>query len=266
MKRFKVFAEFHPFLFLIILGFISLFLIILAYSWEELFKGSEQNQYIGQSVIQLASTLFLIFVLWRFGWLRDSGFTSIGRGQTWIIIILPFIYVLAKDIYLLTGEFSFELSKPTLLFWRGLSSLTTGLFEETVFRGVVLFSFLLLWGHSRSGMIKSISVAALLFGGVYILRLAENPVPQTVLTVLTFVLAGFFYGVILVHGRSIWIPIAFHGLHNAVMNLNMAGKNAVETPLGSFFILLTTIPVFLLGIYLLKRIPQVTTQRSNFQR
>jgi membrane protease YdiL (CAAX protease family) len=97
-------------------------------------------------------------------------------------------------------------------------------------------------------------VTALLFGGVHILRLAENPVPQTVLAMLTAVLSGFFFGVILLHGRSIWIPIVFHSLHNAAVNLSMAGKNAVETPLISFFILVTTIPVFLLGIYLLKKI------------
>jgi len=91
---------------------------------------------------------------------------------------------------------------------------------------------------------------------MHILRLGENPLPQTVLAMLTAVLAGFFYGVILLHGRSIWIPIVFHGLHKAVVNLSMAGKNAVETPLISFFILVTTIPVFLLGIELLKKIPQ----------
>jgi membrane protease YdiL (CAAX protease family) len=256
MRRFKVFAEFHPFLFVMIFVFISALLIAIAYLWGELFQGSELSQYIGQSVTQLVSTLFFIFILWRFGWLRASGFTSIGRSQTWILITLPFLYVLAKDIYLITGDFSFELSNPALLFWLGLSSLTTGLFEETLFRGVVLFSFLLLWGHSKSGMTKSISVTALLFGGMHILRLVENPAPQTLLTMLTAVLAGFFFGVILLHGGSIWIPIVFHSLHNAVVNLNMAGKNAVETILGSFLILLTIIPVFLLGIYLLKKIPQ----------
>ncbi len=256
MKRFKAFAEFHPFLFVAIFVFISLLLIAVAYLWGELFQGSELSQYIGQSVTQLVSTLFLIFILWKFGWLGASGFTSIGRSQTWILITLPFLYVLAKDIYLITGEFSFELSNPALLFWLGLSSLTTGLFEETVFRGVVLFSFLRLWEHSGSGMTKSISVTALLFGGMHILRLAENPVSQTLLAMLTAVLAGFFYGVILLHGRSIWIPIVFHSLHNAGINLNMAGKDAVETPLERFFILVTAIPVFLLGIYLLKKIPQ----------
>lgn len=256
MKKFKVFAEFHPFLLVMIFVFISAFLIAVAYSWGELFQGSELNQYIGQSITQLISTLCFIFIIWRFGWLRASGFTSIGRSQTWILITLPFLYMLAKDIYLITGEFSFELSNPALLFWLGLSSLTTGLFEETLFRGVVLFSFLLLWDHSRSGMTKSISVTALLFGGMHILRLAENPVPQTLLTMLTAVLIGFFYGVILLHGGSIWIPIVFHGLHKAVVNLSMAGKNALETPRISFFILVTTIPVFLLGIYLLKKIPQ----------
>lgn len=254
MKRFKVFAALHPFLFVIILVFIATFLIAIAYSWGELFQASELNQHIGQSITQLVSTLFFIFILWRFGWLRASGFTSIGRGQTWIIIILPFLYVLAKDIYLITGDFSFVLSNSTLLFWLGLSSLTTGLFEETLFRGVVLFSFLLLWDHSSSGMTKSISASALLYGGIHILRLVENPAPQTVVAMLTAVLAGFFYGVILLHGGSIWIPIAFHCLHNAVVNLSMAGKDAVETPIISILILVTYIPVFLLGIYLLKKI------------
>jgi len=261
MKRFKVFASFHPFLFAMILVFISLFLIAIAYLWGVLFPCSELNQYIGQSIIQLVSTLFLIFILWRFRWLRASGFTSIGRGQSWMIIILPLIYVLAKDIYLTTGDFSFELSHPSLIFWLGLSSLTTGLFEEILFRGVVLFSFLLLWDHSRSGITKSISVAALLYGGIHILQLVENPVPQTLLTMLTAVLAGFFYGVILLHGGSIWISIVFHGLHNAVVNLNIVGKNAAETPPISFFILLTYIPVFLLGICLLKKIRQINAQR-----
>lgn len=261
MKRFKVFAALHPFLFVTIVVFFSAFLIAIAYLWGVFFPCSELNQYIGQSITQLVSALCFIFILWRFDWLRASGFTSIGRGQTWIIIILPLIYVLAKDIYLMTGDFSFELSRPTLLFWLGLSSLTTGLFEETLFRGVVLFSFLLLWDHSRSGMTKSISVTALLFGGIHILRLVENPLPQTVLTMLTAVLAGFFYGVILLHGGSIWIPIVFHCLHNAVLNLNMAGKNAVEAPLINLLILLTYIPVFLLGIFLLNKIRQINRQR-----
>ncbi len=257
MKRFKAFAALHPVLFVMIFVFISVLLIAIAYSWGVLFPRSEPSQYIGQSITQLVSALCFIFVLWRFGWLRASGFTSMGRGQTWIFITLPFLYVLAKDVYLITGDFSFGLSNPTLLFWLGVSSLTTGFFEETVFRGVVLFSFLLLWDHSRSGMTKSISVNALLFGGIHVLRLAESPVHQTLLVMLTAVLIGFFYGVILLHGRSIWIPIVFHSLHNAVLNLNMAGKNAVETPLESFFILVTTIPVFLLGIYLLKKIRQI---------
>lgn len=256
MKKFRLFTAVYPYLHVIVLIFFTMTLIVIAYIWGELFQGSEPSQYIGQSITQLVSTLFFIFILWRFGWLRASGFTCVGRAQTWVIIILPLIYVLAKDIYLITGEFSFELSNPTLIFWLGLGSLTTGLFEETVFRGVVLFSFLRLWDHSRSGMTKSILMAALLFGGIHVLRLAENSVPQTLLGMFTAALAGFFYGVILLHGRSIWIPIVFHGLHNAVINLNMAGRNAAETPLISFFMLVTYIPVFLLGIYLLKRIPQ----------
>jgi membrane protease YdiL (CAAX protease family) len=257
MKKFKVFEEVHPYLYIIVLIFLTMILIVLAYMWGALFQGSERNQYIGQSLTQLVSTLFLVFVIWRLGWFRVSGFTFIGRSQTWMIVLLPLVYVLLKDIYLTTGEFSFDLSNPTLVIWLGLSGFATGLFEETVFRCIVLFYFLRLWGYSKHGVTKSILMAALLYGGFHVLCLAENPLPQTFLFMLTVALAGFFFGVILLHGQSIWIPIVFHGLHETVINLNMAGKNALETPLIIFFMLVTYIPVFLLGIYLLKKIPQI---------
>lgn len=265
MKRFKVFATLHPALFVLFIVLISVLLIAIAYLWGVLFPGSALCQYVGQSLLQAVSTLCLVFLLWRFGWLQISGFGSLGRGRTWIIIILPFVYTLAKDIYFLTGEFSFELSNPRLGFWLGLSGLTTGLFEETVFRGVVLSSLLLLWDHSRFGLTKSLSVTALLFGGIHLVRLVENPVPQTVLAMIAAVLAGFFYGVISLSGGSIWIPIAFHGLYEAALSLNLAGKNAVETPLTSLFIVLTYSPVFLLGLSLLKRIPLAESGRRTIE-
>jgi membrane protease YdiL (CAAX protease family) len=240
----------------IVLIFFALILIAVAFAWGKIFQGSELNQHIGQSITQIGSALFFVFVIWRFGWLRASGFAAVGRGRTWLLVTFPFIYVLAKDIYLTTGEFSFELTDPASIFWPGLSGLTAGLLEETVFRGIILFYFLRLWGRAKSGLTKSLFIAALLFGGIQLLRLAENPWPQTLLDMLTASLTGFFYGVVLLHGQSIWIPIVFHGLHDAVVNLNMVGKNVVETPRLSVFMLLTTIPVFLFGIYLLKKIPR----------
>ncbi len=255
MQRFELFEEQHPCLNSILLIFFTIILIVMAYAWREISKSSELNQYIGQSITQLISTLFFVFIIWRLGWLHLSGFTFIGRSQTWLLIMLTLIYVLAKDVYLTAGGFSFELSNSTLVFWLGLSGLAAGLFEETVFRGIVLFYFLRLWGCSKSGLTRSIFMAALLFGGIRVLKLTENPWPQTALSIFTAVFAGFFYGVILLHGQSIWIPIVFHGLYDTVINLNIAGENGTETPLISFFVLVTYIPVFLLGVYLLKSIP-----------
>jgi len=256
MSRLKFIKTVRPNFSAKVLIFLTIVLIIIACGWEKLLQISALNQYIGQSVIQIVSTLCFICILWRFGWLRASGFIRIGQGRTWIIIIFPLIYVLTKDIYLITGDLSFDFPNPHLIFWLSLSSLTTSLFEETLFRGLVLFSFLLLWDHSKFGIVKSITVSASLFGGIHVLQLAENPLPQTLLIMLTAVLGGFFYGVILLHGGSIWIPIVFHGLHNAGVNLFTAGWNFTEKPLINFFILMTYIPVFLLGVYLLKKLPQ----------
>jgi membrane protease YdiL (CAAX protease family) len=156
MNRFKVFAVVHPYLNVIVSIFITMTLIVIAYAWGEVFQSSVLIQYVGQSIISLVSTLFFVFIIRRFGWLRASGFTSIGRRQAWLKILVIFIYILAINLCLTTGKSSFELSNPALIFWLGLSSLTAALFEETVFRGVVLFSFLWLWGYSKSGITKSI--------------------------------------------------------------------------------------------------------------
>ncbi len=263
MKRFKVVEEIRPYLYVIVLIFFTIILIAIAFAWGEVFQGSELNQYIGQSITQFVSALFLVFIIWRLGWLQNSGFTFIGRIHTWLLILLPLVYVITKDIYLTAGDFSFKVYDPPKFFWSGLSSLAAGLFEETVFRGIVLFYFLRLWGSSKSGLTKSILTAALLFGGIQVLRLTEYPVIQTVLCMLTAVLAGFFYGVILLHGQSIWIPIVFHGLYDTAVNLNMTGKNVTETPYISFFVLMSYIPVFLLGVYLLQKILHTGGNRTN---
>jgi len=256
MSSLKFSKSFHLYLYAIVVIFFTIVLIAMACGWEKFLQISVLNQHIAQSVVYLLSTLFLVFVIWRLGWLQSSGFTFFGRIKTWLIILFPLIHVLTKDFYFITRDFSLKISEPRLVFWSGFSGFASGFFEETVFRGIVLFYFLRSWGHSISGIVKSITVSASLFGGIHVLQLAENPLPQTLLIMLTAVLAGFFYGVILLHGGSIWIPIVFHGLHNAGVNIFIAGRTFSEKSLINFFILITYIPVFLLGIYLLKKIPQ----------
>lgn len=256
LERFKVLVGFHPYLVLTALVFLILILIAVAYFWGQWIQDSVINQCVVQFTTQLISSLFFLFILWQLCLLKASGFTRMGRSKTWSVAAMFLIYMVVINIYLRTGEFFFELSDPDLTFWLSLSSLVAGLFEETVFRGVVLFIFLWLWRGSKYCVAKSVSISALLFGCISILRLDGNSLFQILLSMLVATLAGFFYGAILLHGRSIWIPIVFHGLHNVGINLNMIGKDAIETPQTSLYLLLAYIPLFAVALHLLKKIPR----------
>ena len=249
----------HPCLFMTVFVLVIVLLIAIAYFSERWTKDSEVNQWIIQSITQLISFAFFVFILWQSGWLQDTGFARFGRSTTWGIAIVIFLYLAAAHFFFKTGPLFSRMPEPDFIFWLIFGSLIAGLFEELAFRGIFLFTFLWLWRRAKYQVVKSISATALLFGFVSILKTDGNSFYQTVWGVLTAAVAGFVYGVLLLHGKSIWIPVVLHGLHNVGMNLFMVDGNAAESLRPDLFLLLASIPVFLLGIYLLKRIP------SNFR-
>ena len=138
-----------------------------------------------------------------------------------------------------------------------LSQLTIGMVEETVYRGLVLYTFVRLWANTRWGLVASVLLSALFFGASHMVWVAfGKPVLQSTLLSLSAFESGVFYGAIVLASGSIWPAVILHGLVNAAVNVNLIGfPNYQETGKPGIRMVLLELPVVLFAIYLLYQIP-----------
>jgi membrane protease YdiL (CAAX protease family) len=139
--------------------------------------------------------------------------------------------------------------------------MNTGIFEEAVFRGVVLYSFLRLWGNEKHGVFKSVIYCSALFGLVHIDRYVAygGYIDDTIFRVLSTFLAGIFYGALLLHGKSIWIPIVCHSAGN-ILHADIVyymNPDMFHNPGPILWICphLATLAMGLYGLYLIRKAP-----------
>ena len=92
----------------------------------------------------------------------------------------------------------------------------TGLFEEVLFRGLILKLLLVKMGHTKKGIINAIIISSVIFGLLHIinsiagtLEIATN-IEQIVATTGF----GFLYAVLYLRTKNLWVPILLHGFVN----------------------------------------------------
>lgn len=152
-----------------------------------------------------------------------------------------------------------------------------GIFEEGLFRGIIMQAFLAKMGKTRGGLIWAVAINGLIFGFVHILLawilggvdLSALGLLQAVLKTLSAGMAGFFFGAVYLKTRNIWGISLVHGLSDLLLmvgSLLFTGSNAVSYVssdpkqamsailINSLFILLY-IPLVISGWKQLKTIP-----------
>lgn len=129
-------------------------------------------------------------------------------------------------------------------------------FEEIVFRGIILYSLLRLYGSSQGGIFKCVLVSSILFGLVHFTR---GDMIEVMCRIFVVFLAGFFYGALMVRGRSLWIPVACHSLSNIAISIlsaiSFSHKLIPLIPYPEFWLILAQVPATLCGFYLILRTP-----------
>lgn len=108
-----------------------------------------------------------------------------------------------------------------------MRQVVVGFVEETMFRGILLYALVRVWGGSRRGMLAAIGMTALLFGTLHSLQaLAGNDGLQLVLTILNCVVAGIWLGAMVLWGGSVWPAVLLHALSNAIVQLTFLSGTA----------------------------------------
>ncbi|MDC0753137.1 CPBP family intramembrane glutamic endopeptidase [Enterococcus innesii] len=194
-----------------------------------------------QQEIPLA--LLTVLLLIGIGGISLIKFKTKGIGFTFkksILYLLPGVLISISSI---TGAMSSHSSiQPN---WLALVSqaiifyFLLGIFEEGLFRGIIMHAFLAKMGKTRGGLIWAVAINGLIFGFVHILLdwflsgvdLSTLGLLQAILKTLSTGMAGFFFGAVYLKTRNIWGISLVHGLSNLLLmvgSLLFTGSNAIS--------------------------------------
>jgi len=227
MKRFSSWAVRRPILFSVlfcvpvILAFLTLASVI-SEVFNHLAGWGSNGDYVGNTIGLVIGSVFLYELLRRFEWLDVVGLRK-PQPVAGLFIVPPLLYVITVMFYVSSGTFDLDFSDPLRSSLITIRMLSTGLFEETAFRGVILSAMLLAWGSTKRGILKCFLISSLLFGMMHLINLlSRDMLPSISNAVYTCFTGALFAGVTL-RCRSIWPAVLLHGMCNALLSLNRLG-------------------------------------------
>ncbi len=209
------------------------------------------------TISRLGVTICTLWLIWRLGWLEESGVTRLGSGPVWLLALGGMVYFACACLYAFYGKVAFDFSTLIRLPAARTTILTqfvVGLSEEILFRGIVIYALTQVWGRTWYGMIGSVLLSSLLFAVLHITQVFSHgvsPASATILTLETFIIS-IWWGVLVLLGGSIWPAVVLHFLVNAVVPVQGLTVPMIEPEILVYKRLLWfSIPLGLLGIGLL---------------
>jgi membrane protease YdiL (CAAX protease family) len=172
MRRVYQFAGNHPVYFVLLLLLLWVIVGAIAVILISLLFNLPITAYAAQSLGTLTATAVLLIITWHFGWLRPAGMTSLGTWKVWLYALAALVYLVLVYGLVFFGEIAFD---PAVFSLSGeaiaiiLRQVIVGLVEEIVFRGVVLYALVRVWGKSRRMLAASVILAAFLFGSFHLI-------------------------------------------------------------------------------------------------
>lgn len=260
MDAIKAFAEKRPLAFVLLI-FLFWFLVgaILAVG-SAATLGVPIIEDVPQMVGTLGATFVLLVIAGRMGWLRSIGITRFGGWRVWLMAIPLLAYMIFAYLYGFFGDVSFDFG----VFGRSeeargilLRDGIVGFVEETLFRGIILYALVRVWGRSKRGIIVSVIVQAALFGVLHVLQVITGSSLTTALMVmLNSFLSAIWWGVMVLQWRSLWPVILFHSLSNISVLVKGIASAYIEPAVAAYGrATLLEMPLVVLGIWLLVRTP-----------
>jgi membrane protease YdiL (CAAX protease family) len=225
----RMFKEqaYRYFLFGILAIAVSFFLsdLILSEMAKYVKMSSDLRETLGEA-FRLVVLMVVIFAGHMQGWIYASDRERFIHGM---LIGLPILAIAAVQLVLSIvqadpGYFSnTELVASTIVTYT-----LTGIFEELLFRGVVLNAFQDAFAAKRAGTIwVSLVLSALAFGLMHLANLASGQnVVGTLMQVIEATAVGLCFGAVYLRCRNIWVVVILH----ALTDLSRAiGTNAQST-------------------------------------
>ena len=186
------------------------------------------------SIGRLAVTACILFLAWRMDWLKASGISRAGRRQVWLLALVGLVYFASASLYSFYGRIAFDFSSLLQLpdaRATVINHFIAGLSEEILFRGLILYALLRVWGSTTRGIFGGVLLASALFALVHITQVFTYGVSlsSALLLVLQALVVAFWWGALVVMGGSIWPAVVLHFVVNAVVAVQGLTTPVVES-------------------------------------
>jgi membrane protease YdiL (CAAX protease family) len=252
MMRLQAFAERRPivFAFVVTVGFLLLLTlpeIAVRGRGDETIEaaGILTRAVIAAGAFGLASAL---------GWRERAGLAAPRRARPWALIVLPLVYLGLVYPFLFTGSFAPNLRDPGLTALVGGDAFAAGVMEELIFRGLIFYALLRVWGRTRAGIVRASVVSSLFFSLPHVTNIFFGHQPLRVgAQILWAFLLGVAFAFLVYAGSNVW-PTAFtHGAIDAIVTTNRMGKVINLTPSMAVIMVLAAIPVLIYAYVVMRK-------------
>jgi membrane protease YdiL (CAAX protease family) len=267
MNRISGLADKKPLVFVILalLAWLGLGTVIVFVA-ASLFQVPITDPHI-QEAGTLGATGVLLLLASRLGWLRKIGVTAFGTWTIWALTLLLGCYLVLSGFYSFFGEVTFDIRS---LFGTQearailLRQPIVGFVEETMFRGILLYALVRVWGQTRRGLVAAVVVQAALFGTIHALQIiAGSTLANAVANVLNTFVFGVWLGMLVLSVASLWPAIVLHAVSNAFMLIKGLNTRWVDpVSLGYIRAALFDFLLVLVGLWIILRVRPVSVASS----
>ena len=197
-------------IFIISLLFFGVIVIALELTNLRLLKDAKQNQWLLDSVQQLAGGCLLLSLL---GYLNIRLF---DKPQN-IVYIIPALLIAMNNFPFLSYfagnmQFTSITLQNVLLFL--IYCFSIAFFEELAFRGILFSALLEVFKNNKNKLLKTYIVSSIIFGFCHILNAFEGGIYATLRQILYSILTGGLFAYVLIKTKNILYCILIHGLYN----------------------------------------------------
>lgn len=216
--------------------------------------------FFGGFIVQTLTSVGIIYLIRKLGLFKNAGFQ--GKAEKIWLIWPGLLFVLFMVSDLLTGNLVIDFRYPIRIILYIMVYLSTGLFEETLYRGLVYQLLIKKWGTSVRGCYSAVILSSAMFGSVHLIHflLGHSSITATLaqMTYATFI--GVFMCAVFVRCKSIYPVIILHGVIDIAGDLNaIAVGGGIDKSyktmdvLSAIILCLIVLPLFIYGLIILKK-------------
>ena len=241
MER-KHWAERHPWIFSILLILLILFINGAGVAAAQMMN-LPPTTFAAYTEIVLAVVVAIIVTGMR--WWRGIGYRRADSART-LLLFLPALVLFIGNL-----TFGVYVTQPQALLIFAVLAAASGFVEETIFRGLILRSFL------PKGAWAAVLISTAIFGVTHLANLLAGQIALETFVQVGYAMAiGFGFGAMALKTGLIWPLAVAHGLGNFVAFINMPPNAELTGGVLTQFLIVTsvyTILFVLYGLYLMLR-------------